>query len=207
MSSINLASDENAGKPAPNVKIPPRDRILAAASELFYTHGIRAVSVDAIAEAADTNKMTLYRHFASKDVLVAEYLRGVAQEYTSQWNAVAAAHAGNPEAHLKAWIDHVAAAHNTEDDRGCPFANAAVELPEKDHPARAVIESVKQTHREKLAELCRRARYRDPENMADAIVLLFEGACIHRQCANACGSTSRVFDMIRSLVANHAKLD
>ena len=49
MSSINLASDANAGKPAQNVKIPPRDRILAAASELFYTHGIRAVSVDAIA--------------------------------------------------------------------------------------------------------------------------------------------------------------
>ena len=56
-------------------KIPPRERILAVAAELFYRHGIRAVGVDAIAEAAGTNKMTLYRHFASKDELVAEYLR------------------------------------------------------------------------------------------------------------------------------------
>src|SRR5436190_1449713 len=56
-------------------KIPPRERILAAATELFYRHGIRAVGVDAIAEAAETNKMTLYRHFTSKDELVAEYLR------------------------------------------------------------------------------------------------------------------------------------
>ena len=45
---------------------PPRERILAAARELFYRRGIHAVGVDAIAEAAGTNKMTLYRHFASK---------------------------------------------------------------------------------------------------------------------------------------------
>ena len=45
--------------------IPPRERILAVAADLFYRHGIRAVGVEAIAEAAGTNKMTLYRHFAS----------------------------------------------------------------------------------------------------------------------------------------------
>ena len=48
-----------------------------AASDLFYRLGIRAVGVEAIAEAAGTNKMTLYRHFSSKDELVAEYLRGL----------------------------------------------------------------------------------------------------------------------------------
>jgi AcrR family transcriptional regulator len=58
-----------------NEKIPPRERLLAVAAELFYRHGIRAVGVEAIAEAAGTNKMTLYRHFPSKDELVAEYLR------------------------------------------------------------------------------------------------------------------------------------
>ena len=52
-----------------NGKIPPRDRLLAVAAELFYRHGIRAVGVEAIAEAAGTNKMTLYRHFPSKDEL------------------------------------------------------------------------------------------------------------------------------------------
>src|SRR5258707_523483 len=56
-------------------RIPPRERILSAAGDLFYHHGIRAVGVEAIAEAAGTNKMTLYRHFSSKDELVAECLR------------------------------------------------------------------------------------------------------------------------------------
>ena len=52
---------------AEETAVPPRERILAAASDLFYRQGIRAVSVEAIAEAAGTNKMTLYRHFESKD--------------------------------------------------------------------------------------------------------------------------------------------
>jgi AcrR family transcriptional regulator len=64
--SVNLEKTE---------RIPPRARLLAVAGELFYRHGIRAVGVEAIAEAAGTSKMTLYRHFATKDELVAEYLR------------------------------------------------------------------------------------------------------------------------------------
>src|ERR1700687_4659159 len=66
-------------------RIPPRARILKAVGELFYRQGIRAVGVDAIAEAAGTNKMTLYRHFPSKDELVAEYLRQFAKRAVSFW--------------------------------------------------------------------------------------------------------------------------
>jgi AcrR family transcriptional regulator len=59
-------------------RISPRERLLSVASELFYRHGIRAIGVERIAEAAETNKVTLYRHFSSKDELVAEYLRRLA---------------------------------------------------------------------------------------------------------------------------------
>ena len=72
--------------------IPPRERILAVACDLFYRHGIKAVGVDAVAEAAGTNKMTLYRHFASKDELVAEYLRRLAGKASASWDKLAAAH-------------------------------------------------------------------------------------------------------------------
>src|SRR5579871_4509349 len=85
-------------------RIAPRDRILAAAGDLFYRHGIRAVGVDAIAEAAHTNKMTLYRHFASKDELVAEYLRQCAQASDVSWDHYAAAHPGDALAQLRAWL-------------------------------------------------------------------------------------------------------
>src|SRR5580704_17961735 len=107
-------------------RIPPRARILAAAGELFYRHGIRAVGVDAIAEAAGTNKMTLYRHFASKDELVAEYLRQWAKAVDQCWERFALAHPGDPLRQLDAWLaemaDHLAAPH----ERGCALANAAI---------------------------------------------------------------------------------
>src|SRR5882672_4097235 len=90
-------------------KIPPRARILAAAGELFYRHGIRAVGVDAIAEAAGTNKMTLYRHFDSKDVLVAEYLREAAEGADASWTKLEQTYPGDPLAQLRAWLKEMAA--------------------------------------------------------------------------------------------------
>ena len=84
--------------------IPPRARILAAAGELFYRHGIRAVGVESIAEAAGTNKMTLYRHFDSKDELVAQYLRQEAAKGEASWAALEAQHSGDPLAQIRAWM-------------------------------------------------------------------------------------------------------
>src|SRR5262245_16385092 len=88
--------------------VRPRARILAVAADLFYRHGIRAVGVEAIAEAAGTNKMTLYRHFASKDELVAAYLRCLAEKASTSWDKLAAEHAGDPRAQLRAWLENMA---------------------------------------------------------------------------------------------------
>src|SRR5438093_13568377 len=89
-------------------KIPPRARILAVAADLFYRHGIRAVGVEAIAEAAGTNKMTLYRHFASKDELVAEYLRQSAKMADACWEHFEKTYPGDALAQLRAWLKEVA---------------------------------------------------------------------------------------------------
>src|ERR1700704_688316 len=134
---------------------PPRERILAAARELFYRRGIHAVGVDAIGEAAGTNKMTLYRHFASKDVLVAACLSELTREFDVAWDAIAAAHSGDPKGQLLAWLRHVGDFKEYEAERGCALANAAIELPDKDHPARRVIREHKTAHRERLIRLCR----------------------------------------------------
>src|SRR5208337_1027471 len=131
-------------------RIPPRERILAVAMELFYRHGIRAVGVEAIAEAAGTNKMTLYRHFPSKDALVAEYLRQSAHASDGCWERFALAHPGDPLAQLFAWLEEMALHLTRPEERGCALANAAIELPEKDHPARRVIEECKRAQRTRL---------------------------------------------------------
>src|SRR5437868_12090734 len=135
-------------------RIPPRDRLLAVAGDLFYRHGIRAIGVEAIAEAAGTNKMTLYRHFTSKDELVAEYLRSLAGCAAGFWDELAAAHPGDPRAQLIGWLKSMQAHVTDTDQRGCALANAAIELPEKEHPARKVIEQFKAEQRDRLIGLC-----------------------------------------------------
>jgi AcrR family transcriptional regulator len=162
-------------------RLPPRERILDAARDLFYRHGVRAVGVEAIAEAAGTNKMTLYRHFASKDELVAEYLRCLAAEKDRVWNRLEAENPADARAQLQGWLHEVARNVSDPASRGCALANAAVELPEKDHPARCVIEQCKQASRDKLVALCRKAKIAQPELLADQLFMLLEGAFVCRQ--------------------------
>src|SRR5215813_11887922 len=88
--------------------LPPRQRILAAADDLFRRHGIRGIGVEAIAEAAGTNKMTLYRHFESKDELIAEWVRGIINQKEADWEDIAAKHPADPEAQLVDWSRRVA---------------------------------------------------------------------------------------------------
>jgi AcrR family transcriptional regulator len=183
--------------------IPPRARILAAAGELFYRHGIRAVGVESIAEAAGTNKMTLYRHFASKDELVAEYLRQEAAKVDASWCALERQHPGDPLTQIRAWMAAMAAHAADCNERGCALANAAVELPEKEHPARAVIEEFKRRQRGELIRLCGRAGLAEPEMLADEFLLLLEGARITAQSMGADGLGPRLVRMSEALIAAH----
>jgi AcrR family transcriptional regulator len=201
VSAARPAADRQGTSP------PPRERLLAAARELFYRRGIHAVGVDAIAEAAGTNKMTLYRHFASKDVLVAACLSELTREFDVAWDAIAAAHAGDPKGQLLAWLRYSGDFKEHEAERGCALANAAIELPDKDHPARRVIREHKTALRERLIRLCRDARLADPERLADEIFLIWEGARVTAQSVGAQGLSARLAEMFESLVAYHARPD
>ena len=189
---------------SPDRQIPPRARILAAAAGLFYRHGIRAVGVDAIAESAATNKMTLYRHFASKDELVAEYLREAAKGADAAWDRYERAHPGDARAQLRAWLMEMAEHVASTDERGCALANAAVELPEKDHPARRVIEEAKMAHRARLVRLCRAAGLSEADLLADELNLLLEGARVTAQSVGADGLGARLVRMGEAMLAAHA---
>jgi AcrR family transcriptional regulator len=184
---------------------PPRERILAAARELFYRRGIHAVGVDAIAEAAGTNKMTLYRHFASKDVLVAACLSVLTQEFDAAWDAIAASHPDDPQGQLLSWLRHICNFKQNEAERGCALANAAVELPDMDHPARRVIREYKTAARERLIHLCRDATLADPERLADEVFLIWEGARVTAQSVGSEGLSARLIEMIEARVADHAR--
>jgi len=190
-----------------NERIAPRERILSVASELFYRHGIRAIGVERIAEAAETNKVTLYRHFSSKDELVAEYLRRLAQEAKSSWDRLEAQHPADAPAQLRAWLKDMAAHVASGDERGCPLANAAVELPDQDHPARRVIEEFKTAQRERLIQLCAAAALTEPEMLADELFLLLEGARVTAQSMGAKGLGDRLVRMGEAMINAHTMIE
>src|SRR5258705_7935497 len=84
-----------------------RDKILETASDLFYQQGVRAVGVDLVVEKAGVAKTSLYRHFGTKDDLIAAFLERADQEFWEQWDDVSSQHADDAEAELDAhlgWI-------------------------------------------------------------------------------------------------------
>src|SRR5258706_16012909 len=82
-----------------------RQRLLETASALFYREGIRAIGVDTIVERSGVGKATLYRHFPTKDDLIATYLEEEDRHHWSWFEEVIAPHEGSPKAQLIAWFE------------------------------------------------------------------------------------------------------
>lgn len=155
-----------------------RERLVAAARRMFYERGIRAVGVEAIVAEAGVAKMSLYRHFASKDELVAACIGERVAGFWAWWDkALAQARpAEDARAQILALFEALGARATAPGFRGCPMTNAAIEFPEPDHPGRRLSGAHKRELRERLLALATRAGAREPATLADALTLLFEGA-------------------------------
>jgi AcrR family transcriptional regulator len=155
----------------------PKERILQTATRLFYERGINSVGVEEIATEADTNKVTLYRHFASKEALVTEWLRSTAEKSRAIWEAIAKDHPVDGHARLRALID-MATSNIATWDRGCPFSNSYAELWSPDHAARAIIHEQFRYQRNWLEKACGDAGYENAPAAADALYYLIRGTTV-----------------------------
>jgi AcrR family transcriptional regulator len=154
-----------------------RDRLFSAAINLFYQNGIRAVSVDAIAEEAGTTKVTFYRVFESKDDLIVQVLEEQSRRFWQWWDEIVAEKPGEPRKQIEELIARFRDEIIGDDAcRGCAVANAAVEIVDEDHPARAVIKKHKLEIAQRLRDLCRAMGARQPDVLGDALSLLYSGA-------------------------------
>jgi AcrR family transcriptional regulator len=178
---------------------------MRTATDLFYRRGIRAVGVDTIANEAGTNKMSFYRSFASKDELVAEYLREEERDGWVWWDRTVAAHAGDARAQVEALFDMLVANTCKDESRGCALANAAVEITEPDHPARPVIEQYKKEMRRRFRELAREMKARDPGTLGDSLMLLWEGSYLARITLGRDGPVQGATNAARALIAAHTR--
>src|SRR4051794_17219120 len=117
----------------------PRNRLLDAADELFYRDGIARTSVDQVLAHAHVAPGTLYAHFSGKDGLIVAALQRRLDRWDGVWQDAIDASA-SPVDKLLALFDAVSAYRDRyTPGRGCAFVATSTELPEPDHPARAVI--------------------------------------------------------------------
>jgi AcrR family transcriptional regulator len=154
-----------------------RERLLAAATELFYAEGIHTVGIDRVIERAGVAKASLYSTFGSKDELVRAYLQGRAEARRTRFTERLARHA-DPRDRILAIFDLLAESVAAPSYRGCAFMNASAEGPRDDSPATQVTREMRGWMRALLVELAREAGAADPDQVARQIVLLYDGAAV-----------------------------
>jgi AcrR family transcriptional regulator len=199
LKKAQVSVDKGVISESPKLRV--RDRIMQTAGDLFYSRGIRAVGVDTIASEAGTNKMSFYRSFASKDELVAEYLRREEREGWLWWDETVAEHAGNPRAQAEALFDVLVTNACRDGSRGCALANAAVEITEPDHPARPIVEQYKGEMRRRFRQLAHEMGAREPNALGDALMLLWEGSYLTRLTLGQHGPVQGAAKAARALIA------
>ncbi|QLJ04322.1 TetR/AcrR family transcriptional regulator [Streptomyces sp. NEAU-sy36] len=189
-----------SSRPGRVAKLPPRERILDAAEELFQSEGIRRVGVQAIAEKAETTKMAIYRHFETKDALVAEWLRIVAADYQAAFDRAEAEHPGQPREQILALARFIADGLPAISHRGCPFINSIAELPDRDHPARQVVERHKARQTRRLVGMCAQAGLPDPEQAAAELTFVLEGAQVSAQNGSIDRAGERLMRIVEAIL-------
>jgi AcrR family transcriptional regulator len=163
----------NASKESTH-RTPARDRLLAAANELFYAEGIHTVGVDRIIEHAGVSRASFYNNFDSKEQLIHTYLMGRHERTTSRLSEAVAQHDGARQKIL-AVFDAQAALFRQPDFNGCAFVAASTEAP-----SGGTIESdaaeFRTWIRTFLTDLASQAGAADPDRLGRQLHLLYDGA-------------------------------
>lgn len=153
-----------------------REKILATASGLFYEHGFRAVGVDTIIEESGVAKMSLYRHFPSKDDLILAYLQTTYDNMIGWMNGLVEPHPEDGKAAIMALFEGLADLTSQGACHGCAFLLAASEFPSQQHPAHQIALAYKQTNLEILQRLAQQAGAVNPLQLSQQLFLLMDGA-------------------------------
>lgn len=158
-----------------------QERILQAASALFYRQGIKSTGVDAVVKAAGTTKMSLYKYFPSKDDLVLAHLCQSRAAMLTHIQSAIDSGGDTPRQKLLAIFDVFAAMLDTPEFRGCPFINAAAEFAEENNPIQQAAAEFYAEFGKLLAGLAKQAGSQDAEQLAAQLTLLIAGAIVGEQ--------------------------
>jgi AcrR family transcriptional regulator len=190
--------------PAP--KVPMRERIVAAATELFYAQGLRAVSAEKIIAQVGITKVTFYRHFPTKDDLIVAYL-----ERRATWERDAIAQARQAAVDVPGVFRIVAGAIGAESCRpgfrGCPFINAAAEYADPEHPVRRVVDAHRRWFRQAIQDLLDEISVPDSARVADQLVMLRDGAMVSGYLSDPSTVGDALYHGGRAIIASARRVE
>ena len=155
-----------------------RQRILETADRLFYQHGLRAVGIDRIIAEADVAKMSLYKHFPSKDELILAVLQYREVQILEFFRVAMERHEKRMKSKLRAFFATLKDWFMSPGFRGCAFQNACVELADPNHPGTRFVREHKQRFQAYLAGIVEKSLGKDAAKVAPTINLLVEGAVV-----------------------------
>lgn len=183
-------SAHRSGK-LPSRPASARERIDQTAYELFSRHGIRAVGVDTISARSGVAKMTLYRHYPSKDDLALAFLRRREELWTRSWlQQEVERRARTPAERLLAVFDVFDKWFRRSDFEGCSFIKALLEHGDRGHPVRKAAQAHIETIRAFLKQLAADAGVRDADAFARQFQMVMMG-CIVAAYAGDRGAARR----------------
>lgn len=165
-----------------------REKILATASNLFQTQGINSTGVDTIVAVAGTTKMTLYKYFSSKEILILESLKQGHQDFQSWLNDKLCTNSKSPSEKIQNLFDYIEEWVTSPDFNGVGFIKASAEFPKEENPVHKLSSEQSQQFRQYIAQLATDAHIQDADGLALQLSLLFEGAVQAEQMKRGSGA-------------------
>ncbi len=194
------AAEGRAPAGRPESKVPIRERIVEAATALFYAQGLRAVSAEKIIAQVGITKVTFYRHFPTKDDLIVAYL-----ERRAKWERDAIAHARQSADDVPDVFRIIAQAIGAESCspgfRGCPFINAAAEYADPEHPVRRVVDANRRWFKQTIQDLLDEISIPDSTRVADQLVMLRDGAMVSGYLGDPSTVADALYNAGRAVIA------
>lgn len=154
---------------------PARERLIVTAADLFYRYGCHATGIDTVIAQAGVAKMTLYKHFPSKEDLVAATVHYLDELYSSRYEAALTSD-GLPETRLLRLFDIVEGWTRSGDFFGCPFVNLCAEFPAHSNPVHAAAAQNKRRMLRTIEGLAAETGARSPGHLARQLQILLEGS-------------------------------
>jgi AcrR family transcriptional regulator len=184
-------------------KSAAREQLLVTASRLFFEKGFHAVGVDTIVAESGITKMTMYKHFPSKDHLIVAILER-SDEFYWEWFENKIHGITEPEQQLIAIFEAVAKQHSSSPlSTFCLYQAVAVEFPFPEHMANKSAVNHKQSIIKRLESICEQAELKSPGSLARQLFVFLEGVCISSRFFGADSPAIDVVSVATTLIESH----